>query len=148
MYNFFELDPTDETLTEVAKSSTGDYGIIRRVYRIFERALKRFKDDVGLWVQYIEIAEGKLAGRIVARALQLHPCEVGLYVLGAQAEMKSGRIDGARILLQRGIRLNKESKELWREYVKFEAQFVEEMNRTGLVGGDELMRVILANQVQ
>ncbi len=44
---------------------------MRRQFEIFERAVKKFKSDVGLWIEYIELAkrEGARAsvGRITAR---------------------------------------------------------------------------------
>ena len=51
--------------------SISDYALVRRQFHIFERALKKFKSDVGLWVQYIELAKREgaraLVGRITAR---------------------------------------------------------------------------------
>ncbi|EGN91854.1 hypothetical protein SERLA73DRAFT_66722 [Serpula lacrymans var. lacrymans S7.3] len=48
-----------------------DYALVRRQFQIFERALKRFRSDVGLWVQYVEVAKREgakaLVGRILAR---------------------------------------------------------------------------------
>ena len=59
--------------TEIAKGSpsVSDYALVQRQFQIFERALKKFKGDVGLWIQYIQVArkEGarSLVGRITAR---------------------------------------------------------------------------------
>lgn len=51
--------------------SISDYALVRRQFHIFERALKKFKSDVGLWIQYIELAKKEgarsLVGRISAR---------------------------------------------------------------------------------
>lgn len=130
---------------------------MRRQFHIFERALRKFKADVALWVQYIELAKREgaraLLGRIsaryvrtepwsttsitlkliiwtyVRRALQLHPNEPTLYVCAAQHELENLSPAAARALLQRGIRLNKESVALWTEYVKFEIGFVEGLRR-------------------
>lgn len=48
-----------------------DYAIVRRMFQIFERAVKKFKGDVGLWKEYITAAEKAgakaLAGKITAR---------------------------------------------------------------------------------
>jgi len=48
-----------------------DYALVRRQFHIFERALKKFKSDVGLWVQYAQVAKREgaraLVGRITAR---------------------------------------------------------------------------------
>lgn len=52
-------------------SSISDYALVRRQFHIFERALKKFKGDVGLWIQYAQIAQKEgaraLVGRITAR---------------------------------------------------------------------------------
>lgn len=53
------------------KSTLSDYSLVRRQFQIFERALKRFKSDVALWIQYIRVAKREgaraLVGRITAR---------------------------------------------------------------------------------
>lgn len=55
--------------------SISDYALVRRQFHIFERALKKFKSDVGLWIQYIQVAKKEgarsLVGRITARYLRL-----------------------------------------------------------------------------
>ncbi|GJJ06373.1 hypothetical protein Clacol_000564 [Clathrus columnatus] len=127
-------------------TSISDYSIVRRQFQIFERALRKFKGDVGLWVQYIELAKKEgaraLVGRISARAIQLHPTTPSLYIYAANHELRTnGSPAAGRALLQRGIRLNKESVLLWSEYVKFELGFVELLRRRwyvlGLNGGKE-----------
>ncbi|KAI0044537.1 hypothetical protein FA95DRAFT_1496860 [Auriscalpium vulgare] len=122
--------------------SISDYALVRRQFYIFERALKKFKSDVGLWVQYIEVAKREnartLVGRITARALQLHPNTPALYVLAAAHELDHLSPSTARTLLQRGIRLNGESVAMWREYVKMELGFVESLRRRWDLLGIEL----------
>ncbi|KAI0702990.1 hypothetical protein C8T65DRAFT_741470 [Cerioporus squamosus] len=105
---------------EMAKAppSISDYALVRRQFQIFERALKKFKGDVGLWLQYIQVAKKEgaraLVGRITARALQLHPNVPALY---------------------RGLRLNADNVEMWREYVRMELGFVESLRRRWSVLG-------------
>ena len=71
--------------------------------------------------------------------MQLHPNEAALYIYAAQHELENLSPTAARTLLQRGIRLNKESVPLWTEYVKFELGFVEGLGRRwgvlGVAGG-------------
>ncbi|KAI0309960.1 U3 small nucleolar RNA-associated protein 6-domain-containing protein [Amylostereum chailletii] len=110
-----------------------DYALVRRQFHIFERALKKFKADVGLWVEYIRVAQREgaraLVGRITARALQLHPNKPAFYILAAAHELTHLAPSAARALLQRGIRLNGESAAMWREYVRMEMGFVESVRR-------------------
>jgi hypothetical protein len=39
------------------KPSISSYSLVRRILHIFDRATKKFKGDVGLWIQYAEIAK-------------------------------------------------------------------------------------------
>ena len=75
------------------------------------------------------------------RALQLHPQESGLYIMGAAHELDHMSATGARTLLQRGIRINGDSMDLWKEYVKMEMGFIERLRRRwevlGVEGEDE-----------
>ncbi|KAG6844416.1 hypothetical protein H0H87_007071 [Tephrocybe sp. NHM501043] len=123
----------ERTKSESTIPSISDYAIVRRQFHIFERAIRKFKSDVGLWIQYIQVAQREgaraLVGRITARALQLHPNQPALYILAASHELSHQSPSSARTLLQRGIRLNAESVELWREYVKMELGFVENLRR-------------------
>ena len=70
-----------------------------------------------------------LAGRIAARAVQLHPRTPSLYVLAASHELAHGGMGAARVLLQRGLRLNADCVDMWREYVRLELGFVEALRR-------------------
>ncbi|KAI6169399.1 U3 small nucleolar RNA-associated protein 6-domain-containing protein [Pisolithus thermaeus] len=116
-----------------SKTTISDYALVRRQFHIFERALRKFKADVGLWIQYIQVAKRAgargLVGRITARALQLHPNVPSLYVVAASHELSHASPSAARALLQRGLRLNAHSIDLWREYVRMELHFIEGMRR-------------------
>lgn len=124
---------------EKTAPSISDYAIVRRQFQIFERALKKFKSDVGLWTQYIQVAKREgarsLVGRITARALQLHPRTPALYIIAASHELNHMSPSAARALLQRGLRLNADSVDMWREYVRMEMGFVEGMRRRWTVLG-------------
>jgi len=52
-------------------TTISDYALVQRQFQIFERAVNKFKSDVALWVQYIEVAKKEgaraLVGRITAR---------------------------------------------------------------------------------
>ena len=63
----------DGVIIEVPKGppTISDYALVRRQFQIFERAIKKFKSDTGLWIQYIQVAKKEgarsLVGRITAR---------------------------------------------------------------------------------
>ena len=48
-----------------------DYAVVKRVFQIFERAVRKFKGDVGLWMEYIRVVDKvgakALVGKITAR---------------------------------------------------------------------------------
>ncbi|KAF8335990.1 U3 small nucleolar RNA-associated protein 6-domain-containing protein [Cantharellus anzutake] len=100
-----------------------------RVYKIFERGIRKFQSDLGIWVQYIQAAKRFRADTrvtsICARAMQLHPTSPALFILSSSEEVSRGSYSAARTLLQRGLRLNPESTELWTEYVKMEMNHTE-----------------------
>ncbi|KAF9227279.1 hypothetical protein BS17DRAFT_878240 [Gyrodon lividus] len=125
------------------KATISDYALVRRQFQIFERALKRFKSDVALWIQYVQVAnrEGAraLVGRITARALQLHPHVPSLYILAASHELSHMSPSAARSLLQRGLRLNSDSIDMWREYIRMELSFIEGMRRRWNILGIDTM---------
>lgn len=52
-----------------------------------------------------------------------------MYILAASHELSHLSPSAARTLLQRGIRLNTDSVEMWREYVKMELGFIEGLRR-------------------
>jgi len=56
---------------ERSPRSVSDYAIVKRVFQIFERAVRKFRGDVGLWMEYIRVAEKvgakSLVGKITAR---------------------------------------------------------------------------------
>ncbi|KAL1693674.1 U3 small nucleolar RNA-associated protein 6-domain-containing protein [Schizophyllum commune] len=136
--------------------TVSDHSITQRQYAIFERAVKKWKDDLGLWIEYINVlrrngARTKVAG-VCARALAMHPTSSTLYILSAKHELESNHsIDSARKMLQRGLRMcaeggktplhsraAKEEVELWKEYVRLELGFVESMRRRWEVLGIDL----------
>lgn len=62
-------------------------------------------------------------------ALQLHPNVPSFYIIAASHELSHMSPAAARALLQRGLRLNRDSVDLWREYVRMELHFIEGMRR-------------------
>jgi U3 small nucleolar RNA-associated protein 6 len=62
--------------TKPTKQSISDYAGNRRIFFIFERALRKFKGDLSLWLQYIEFAKAnsanKTLGKIFAEYVSLY----------------------------------------------------------------------------
>jgi len=114
--------------TRVA-GTVSDFAIVRRIHNIFRRAIYRFKNDLDLWIQYIEwsIAAGssRRLGQLFVEALQVHPLVPWLWCRAANYQFEvQGTIDTARILFQRGLRINPTSTLLWHEFFKMEMRFI------------------------
>lgn len=72
---------------------------------------------------------------LVSRALQLHPTAPPLFILASAHELDQLSPSSARSLLQRGLRINSESIELWTEYLKMELTYIESLRRRWAVLG-------------
>lgn len=119
------------------EGEAGDYkakrGIVRMICSafighinyIFERALRRFSNSMGLWDEFIFFLKSKdsnaLLNTAFGRALSLHPKNEDMWVQAAFHELeKNNNSHAARVLLQRSLRVNKASKTLWFRYFEFE----------------------------
>eukprot|EP00128_Syssomonas_multiformis_P009774 Colp12_sorted_trinity150504_noHs@5056 len=123
-----------ERLNQNRKNYASEYALVRRLHFIFSRALKKFKGDVKLWLQYIEFCKrsesSKLLSKTFAAALQYHPLNAGLWILAAKWEYDTNaNIKAARVLIQRGIRLIPENRKLWHEYHKLELLYLEKIQK-------------------
>ncbi|KAF9793182.1 U3 small nucleolar RNA-associated protein 6-domain-containing protein [Thelephora terrestris] len=131
-------------IKEGSRRTLSDYGIVKRVFQIFERAVRKFKGDVGLWMEYIRVAEKvgakALGGKITARAIQMHPTESWLYVMSANREMKMGNMAGARTMMERGIRMNSSDERLWIEWVKLEMGYIQQLKDKGVEASNEVVQ--------
>jgi len=133
-----------EKIKERSPHSVSDYAIVKRVFQIFERAVRKFKGDVGLWMEYIRVAEKvgakALVGKITARAIQMHPTESWLYVMSANGEMKIGNMSGARTMMERGIRMNPKDERLWVEWMKLEMGYIQQLKDEGVEDSNQVVR--------
>lgn len=73
----FHRSDEQHSLKEIEKQhSLSDHSIVQRQFTIFERATRKFKGDVRLWVQYIDTAKrehaSQLAGRVCAQCVISH----------------------------------------------------------------------------
>ncbi|KAI8576019.1 hypothetical protein K450DRAFT_258984 [Umbelopsis ramanniana AG] len=129
--------------SKTAKQSLSDYAGTRRIFFIFERALRKFNGDISLWLQYIEFAKAnganKTLGKIFADAIQLHPTKPALWIMAASWEFEeNANIVAARVLMQRGLRLNPGQAQLWHEYFRLEQLYIEKIKaRRKILGIDQ-----------
>jgi U3 small nucleolar RNA-associated protein 6 len=101
----------------------------RRIFFILDRGTRKFKNDLGLWMQYIEYARSqkstKKLSQIFTSVLRLHPAKPELWIYAARhAVDDNADMTSARSYMQRGLRFNKHEKLLWVEYAKLEMIYV------------------------
>lgn len=128
------------------KTPIGDVHIVQHIHFLFVRALRKFKSDVSLHLQHAAFAKEAKSysrlGRIYAEALQVHPRNVGLWIEAASLEFfgistegedgtmntfGGGSVPSARVLLQRGLRINALSKDLWLQYFAMEFHYIQKL---------------------
>jgi U3 small nucleolar RNA-associated protein 6 len=107
---------------EQAKQSLADYALVKRVHFIFERAVRKFKRDLGVWTRWLEFCRAtrsnRRLSRVAARALQLHPNAPGLWTYAAAWEFEENANPGAaRALMQQGLRMCRDSRQMWLQYL-------------------------------
>ena len=120
----------------------------RRVFFILDRATRKFHGDMGLWVQYLDVARRlrayKRVSDILTTLVRLHPAkpEVWIYA-AAYAIDEHGDMTEARSYMQRGLRFCKQSKKLWLEYEKVELAYLSKIAaRRKILGLDPSERKI------
>ncbi|PVH97679.1 hypothetical protein DM02DRAFT_73800 [Periconia macrospinosa] len=101
----------------------------RSIYAIFNRGTRKFKGDLGLWMQYIEFARKdkayKRLNEIFTSVVRLHPTKPELWIYAASYFMETqADITDARSYMQRGLRFCKHSELLWLEYAKLETIYI------------------------
>lgn len=111
------------------KGGVSDWAGPRRIMFIFDRGTRKFTGDIPLWLQYLEYAKKQKAvnvvNKIFSRMLQLHPTKPSVWVLAAKHEAEvNAAMKSARSIMQRGLRFNADSEQLWLEYIKLELIYV------------------------
>eukprot|EP00195_Chlamydomonas_chlamydogama_P008645 CAMPEP_0202892056 /NCGR_PEP_ID=MMETSP1392-20130828/1902_1 /ASSEMBLY_ACC=CAM_ASM_000868 /TAXON_ID=225041 /ORGANISM="Chlamydomonas chlamydogama, Strain SAG 11-48b" /LENGTH=719 /DNA_ID=CAMNT_0049575931 /DNA_START=74 /DNA_END=2233 /DNA_ORIENTATION=- len=118
-----------KTLSITGKKSLADVAIIRRIHFIYERAARKFKSDLNLWMRWIEYCKTsrshKQLSKVVTKALQRHITVSALWIEAAAWEFERGsNVASARALMQQGLRVCKGDAAMWAEYVRMELLYV------------------------
>ncbi|GMI09472.1 hypothetical protein TrVE_jg9982 [Triparma verrucosa] len=137
LYLTFELNLLKLYTLRVSKlkktsSSPSDHHIEQHIHLIFRRGLRKFKSDLNFWMQYIDFCKKnesqKKLSSIYAEALQIHPKDVSLWLSAASWEyFSNSSIKNARTLLQRSLRVNSTSPNLYVEYFKLELHYIQKL---------------------
>jgi U3 small nucleolar RNA-associated protein 6 len=145
-----------------------DYCIVRRTHFIFERMLRKFRGNTGLWSRWIAFCQrtgsGRQMSKVLTSALKYHPTAPAFWVCAAVWEFeRHSNTSAARALMQRGLRMCPGSAALWHEYFRMELLYAARLaarrdvlgTGSGSVAGetgeedqkDEAMRLVLAGGV-
>jgi len=123
-------------------AKTTEHAALRRIHGIFRRALKKYRGDVKLWLQYVDFSlqcgSARSLDRTFIEALRLHPEHEGLWILAASWEYEYNQnIIAARALLQRALRLNPKSSQVYLEYCRLELIYRDRVRRKLKIGDEE-----------
>jgi len=133
-----------KTLKPFKAHSIGDASIIQHIHLLYVRAKRKWKQDMSFHIQHAEFAKEKqsnnMLGKIYAEALQIHPRNTSLWIEAASHEYfgyvtdkitgemaAGGSIKSARVLMQRGLRVNPTSKDLWLQSFCLELHFIQKL---------------------
>lgn len=122
------------------KPSISDWAGERRILFVYSRAVRKFPNDLQLWDNYLNFAKSKKSFKkiykIYNELLQLHPTSVNSWISAANFEFETvGSAQNARVLFQKALRFNKDSKRLWLTYTIFELTYISKLlNRRKLLG--------------
>ena len=98
---------------------------LRHISYIFDRAIRRFPSEMGLWADYVSFLKKKkliaALNAVFGKALSLNPKNEDLWLQAAVHELDvNNNLHSARTLLQRSLRANKLSLRLWKKYFELE----------------------------
>lgn len=106
-----------------------EHASMRRRLFVLERAVNKFPAENDLWLTYLDVARENGAIKVIyevySKLLQLQPTNIDAWLSAAKFEFEeNSNALGARLLFQRGLRLNSESTRLWLAYCQFELTYV------------------------
>ncbi|KAG7368193.1 U3 small nucleolar RNA-associated protein 6 [Nitzschia inconspicua] len=113
------------------KEHIGDVHIVQHIHLLFVRAIRKFRSDLSLHLEHAEFCKQQRSwtrlGRVYSEALQIFPRQPGLWIEAASHEFfgPARNIRNARVLLQRGLRINGKSEELWLQYFMLEMHYAQ-----------------------
>jgi len=111
------------------KRGPAETGIVRRIHFTYERATRKFKADLDLWLAWIDYCKSsnstKQMSKVVTKALQRHGHVAALWVEAASWEFeRNANVAAARALMQQGLRHCRKDEGLWGEYLRMELLYV------------------------
>ena len=137
-------DEDEEQINKNEGKHIGDAHIIQHIHLLFVRAIRKFRSDLSLHLAHADFCKEQKSftrlGRVYAEALQIFPRQDGLWIEAASHEFfgPTRSIRNARVLLQRALRINKTSQDLWLEYFSLELHYAQTLKgRRQILQGDD-----------
>lgn len=131
------------------KQHIGDVHIVQHLHLLFVRAIRKFRSDLSLHLLHADFCKQMKSysrlGKVYSEALQIFPRQTGLWIEAASNEFfgPNRSIRNARILLQRGIRFNKTSEDIWCEMFSLEMHYAQTLRgRKQILLGAEVTQEI------
>jgi tetratricopeptide (TPR) repeat protein len=125
----------------------GDKHVVQHIHSLWTRTLRKFRSDQALYMQYASYLKESLAHRklqaLYSSALQIFPkCPVWWIEAASHEYFAASSVANARILLQRGLRMNAKSQDLWLQSFTLELHVVQKMQgrRQILLGMDSISK--------
>lgn len=138
------------TKTHKSQLPIGDVHIVQLIHLLFVRAIRKFRADINLHLQHAAFSKASHSysrlSLIYTQALQVHPRHIPLWIeaasyefFGHQGATKSsggGSVQTARVLLQRGLRINPSACDLWLQYFSLELHHIQKLK-----GRQEILQI-------
>ncbi|KAL6762165.1 U3 small nucleolar RNA-associated protein 6-domain-containing protein [Haematococcus lacustris] len=99
------------------KKGLAENGSVRRIHFIFERATRKFKADLSLWMAWIQHCKHSKSTKQLSKVR-------GAARMQAWDFEHTGNVASARALMQQGLRHCKSDEAMWTEYVRLEMMYV------------------------
>ncbi|GIL45686.1 hypothetical protein Vafri_2881 [Volvox africanus] len=125
------------------KKSLAEVAIVRRIHFIYERAGRKFRSDLSLWLSWIEACKKykstKQLSKVITKALHRHSTVSELWIEAARWEFNTNNdIASARSLMQQGIRMCKTDETIWVQYYQLEMLYALKLRvRRHILGLDD-----------
>jgi U3 small nucleolar RNA-associated protein 6 len=143
----------DKKPTKRNNNGIGTASIVQHIHLLYVRAKRRWTDDLTWHLQHAEFAKDAksfgMLGKIYSEALQVHPRNTALWIEAAAHEYfgyvvdernggmsGGGSIKSARVLLQRGLRVNPDAQDLWLQSFCLELHYIQKLR-----GRRELLQI-------
>ena len=110
------------------------YRSLQRIHFIFQKCLRKYKNDIPLWIRYIkyckQVSSTRSLGLAFVESLKHNPNCIKLWIMSAKNEMEVNKnVSAARSIFLQAIKFNSKSSELWSEYFRLEVLHVEKLQK-------------------